>query len=68
MKPRFMAISGLILGGQMAPFHWVTKRLYEIDWGYLKKGSIHTIVSSGYGSWGQPIHLGSRFEIYYDIK
>jgi predicted MPP superfamily phosphohydrolase len=47
----------------MTPFHWITKRLYELDWGYLKKAQMHTIVSSGYGSWGPPIRLGSRSEI-----
>jgi predicted MPP superfamily phosphohydrolase len=58
-----LQLSGHTHRGQMAPFHWITKRLYELDWGYLKKGSMHTIVSSGYGSWGPPIRLGSRSEI-----
>jgi predicted MPP superfamily phosphohydrolase len=58
-----LQLSGHTHRGQMAPFHWITKRLYEIDWGYLKKGDMHTIVSSGYGSWGPPIRLGSRSEI-----
>jgi predicted MPP superfamily phosphohydrolase len=58
-----LQLSGHTHRGQMAPFHWITKRLYEIDWGYLKKGGMHTIVSSGYGSWGPPIRLGSRSEI-----
>jgi predicted MPP superfamily phosphohydrolase len=58
-----LQLSGHTHRGQMAPNHWITKRLYELDWGYLKKGSMHTIVSSGYGSWGPPIRLGSRSEI-----
>ncbi|WP_059172654.1 metallophosphoesterase [Bacillus sp. FJAT-27445] len=49
--------------GQMAPNHFITKKLFEIDWGYLKKGELHTIVSSGFGFWGPPLRLGSRSEI-----
>ncbi|MEX2415904.1 MAG: metallophosphoesterase [Paenibacillaceae bacterium] len=49
--------------GQMMPFHWVTGRMFELDWGYLKKGNLHAIVSSGFGTWGPPIRLGSRSEI-----
>jgi uncharacterized protein len=58
-----LQLSGHTHRGQMSPFHWITKRLYELDWGYLKKAQMHTIVSSGYGSWGPPIRLGSRSEI-----
>jgi predicted MPP superfamily phosphohydrolase len=58
-----LQLSGHTHRGQMAPFHWITKRLYELDWGYLKKGEMHTIISSGFGTWGPPIRLGSRSEI-----
>jgi hypothetical protein len=49
--------------GQIAPGHWMTKRLFELDWGYLRKGQLHVVVSSGYGTWGPPIRLASRSEI-----
>ncbi|WP_040949618.1 metallophosphoesterase [Gorillibacterium massiliense] len=49
--------------GQFAPNHWVTRRLFELDWGYLLKDKMHVIVSSGYGTWGPPIRLASRSEI-----
>lgn len=58
-----LQLSGHTHRGQMAPIHWITKRIYELDWGYLKKGNLHTIVSSGFGTWGPPIRLGSRSEI-----
>jgi predicted MPP superfamily phosphohydrolase len=58
-----LQLSGHTHRGQMAPLHWITKRIYELDWGYLKKANMHTIVSSGFGSWGPPIRLGSRSEI-----
>ncbi|SHE51017.1 hypothetical protein SAMN05444392_101779 [Seinonella peptonophila] len=48
--------------GQMAPNHLITKRLFELDWGYILKEKMHVIVSSGFGLWGPPIRLGSRSE------
>ncbi|MFK7692913.1 metallophosphoesterase [Paenibacillus sp. HJGM_3] len=56
-------LSGHTHRGQMAPNFLVTRRLFELDWGYKQKGSLHAIVSSGYGTWGPPIRLGSRSEI-----
>ena len=29
----------------------------------MKKGSLNVIVSSGYGTWGPPIRVGSQSEI-----
>jgi predicted MPP superfamily phosphohydrolase len=49
--------------GQMAPNHLITKRLFEIDWGYKQNNQLHTIVSSGFGFWGPPLRIGSRSEI-----
>lgn len=49
--------------GQIAPNHWITKRLFELDWGYMRKDKMHVAVSSGYGTWGPPIRLASRSEI-----
>lgn len=56
-------LSGHTHRGQMAPNHWITGRLFELDWGYLRKGAMHAIVSSGFGTWGPPIRLGSRSEL-----
>ncbi|RLQ93828.1 metallophosphoesterase [Falsibacillus albus] len=49
--------------GQFAPNHWLTGRLFELDWGYMQKEHMHVAVSSGYGTWGPPIRLASRSEI-----
>ncbi|MBJ6360326.1 metallophosphoesterase [Paenibacillus sp. GCM10012307] len=49
--------------GQIAPNHLITRRLFELDWGYMRKNRLHVFVSSGYGTWGPPIRLGSRSEI-----
>ncbi|MFD0699051.1 metallophosphoesterase [Paenibacillus sp. GCM10027628] len=56
-------LSGHTHRGQMAPNHLITRRLFELDWGYLRKGNLHAIVSSGFGTWGPPVRLGSRSEI-----
>lgn len=62
-------MSGHTHRGQMAPNHLITKRMFELDWGYLKKEQLHAFVSSGYGFWGPPIRLGSRSEILQiDLK
>jgi len=58
-----LMLSGHTHRGQMAPYHWITRRLFELDWGYLLKGSMHVVVSSGFGTWGPPIRLGSRCEL-----
>ncbi|GMK44969.1 phosphoesterase [Paenibacillus glycanilyticus] len=58
-----LSLSGHTHRGQMAPNHLITRRIFELDWGYKLKGSLHAIVSSGFGSWGPPIRLGSRSEI-----
>jgi predicted MPP superfamily phosphohydrolase len=48
--------------GQFAPNHLITKRLFELDWGYMLKERMHVFVSSGFGTWGPPIRLASRAE------
>jgi predicted MPP superfamily phosphohydrolase len=56
-------LSGHTHRGQFFPNHLLTKRLFELDWGYMRKGAMHVIVSSGFGTWGPPIRIGSRSEI-----
>ncbi|RAC10272.1 metallophosphoesterase, partial [Burkholderia multivorans] len=54
-----LTVSGHTHRGQVFPAHLITQALFENDWGYLQKGQMHSIVSSGYGFWGPPIRLGS---------
>ncbi|NRD79433.1 metallophosphoesterase [Bacillus sp. BRMEA1] len=58
-----LLLSGHTHRGQMAPNHLITKRMFELDWGYLKKNQLHAIVSSGFGFWGPPLRIGSRSEV-----
>jgi len=53
--------------GQMFPNNLITRRIFEVDWGYLRKGSLQVIVSCGFGTWGPPIRVGNRPEIV-DIR
>lgn len=56
-------MSGHTHRGQFWPFSYITRKVYELDWGYLQKGNTHYYVSSGYGTWGPPVRIGSRSEI-----
>lgn len=58
-----ISLSGHTHRGQMAPNHLITRKIYELDWGYKKKQQLHAFVSSGFGFWGPPIRIGSRSEI-----
>ncbi|GGF88423.1 phosphoesterase [Paenibacillus albidus] len=58
-----LMVSGHTHRGQIAPAHLITGAIFENDWGYLRKGSMHSVVTSGYGFWGPPLRIGSRSEI-----
>ncbi|MCR1950123.1 MULTISPECIES: metallophosphoesterase [unclassified Clostridium] len=58
-----LQLSGHTHKGQITPGNVVTDKIFEIDYGYLKKDNLNVVVSSGYGTWGPPIRIGSRSEI-----
>ena len=58
-----LQISGHTHYGQLFPFDLVTKKMFELDWGLLKKGNTNFYVSCGFGTWGPPIRIGSNSEI-----
>lgn len=58
-----LQLSGHTHHGQIWPFQWITRRIYEISWGYGRRGETHYYVSSGAGTWGPPVRLGNRPEI-----
>lgn len=57
-------ISGHTHRGQMWPNHLITKRVFELDYGFRKNETTHLLVSSGFGFWGPPIRIGSRSELW----
>lgn len=58
-----LQLSGHTHVGQVFPLNLITGQLYELDWGMLKKGGYHLIVSSGYGTWGPPLRVGNNPEV-----
>ena len=58
-----LQLSGHTHRGRIFPANIITNGIFEIDYGYLKKNNSQFIVSSGYGTWGPPIRIGSRCEI-----
>ncbi len=57
-------MSGHTHKGQLWPNHYITARVFELDYGYKLKGQMHTLVSSGFGFWGPPMRIGSRSELW----
>jgi predicted MPP superfamily phosphohydrolase len=58
-----LQISGHTHDGQMFPIGLINGLIYELNWGYLRKGGTQYYVTSGAGTWGPPIRIGSRAEI-----
>ena len=58
-----LSLSGHTHNGQMWPLNYVTSMIYELSYGYLKKGNTQFIVSSGYGLWGPRVRSASRSEV-----
>lgn len=58
-----LQLSGHTHHGQLWPFHFITNMVYELSWGYKKKGNTHYYVSGGVGGWGPPIRTVNRPEI-----
>jgi predicted MPP superfamily phosphohydrolase len=58
-----LQFSGHTHKGQFFPTDLITKRIFKIDYGYLKEDKFNIIVTSGFGTWGPPIRVGSNSEI-----
>ncbi|MDF2557861.1 MAG: serine/threonine protein phosphatase [Bacillales bacterium] len=64
-----LMLSGHTHRGQIFPFNYVTQANFMNDWGYLKVKSLQSVVTSGVGTWGPPLRIGSNSEIVMiDIK
>lgn len=60
-----LILSGHTHRGQVFPGNLVTRLLYEVDYGHYQKdpASPHVIVTSGVGTWGMPMRVGTDCEI-----
>lgn len=64
-NPNELILSGHTHQGQIFPFSLVTKAYFTVDYGYYRKNenSPQVIVSSGVGTWGPPMRIGTQSEI-----
>ena len=58
-----LQLSGHTHRGQLWPFHYLTSRIFEVDYGLARFGRTTVYVSSGYGTWGPPVRTGNRPEL-----
>ena len=58
-----LQLSGHTHAGQLFPLDIVNRMIWELNWGYLRKGQTQYYVTSGVGTWGPPVRTGSRPEI-----
>lgn len=58
-----MQLCGHTHDGQMFPGNLTVKLMWENACGYLKKGNLHSIVTSGVGVWGPAMRVGTDCEI-----
>jgi len=60
-----LQLSGHTHNGQMWPLNHLTAKMYELSYGYKKRGNTQYIVSSGFGLWGPRVRSGSRSEVLF---
>jgi len=58
-----LQISGHTHEGQFFPGNLFVKRMFELGYGYMKKGNTHYYVSSGLGIWGPQYRIGTQSEL-----
>lgn len=59
-----LQLSGHTHGGQIAPFTWITRRVFrEFTHGLHNFGALQVYTSSGVGTWGPPMRVGANPEI-----
>ena len=58
-----VVLSGHTHNGQLFPINLITRRVYELSYGYMKKRETHFFVSSGIRLWGPPVRTTGKSEI-----
>lgn len=56
-------MSGHTHHGQMWPINYITSAIYGVSRGYAEINNMHVYVTSGVGTWGPPVRIGSKSEI-----
>ena len=57
-----LQLSGHTHRGQVWPLNWVTRAMYECDYGQWQRGKTDYYVSSGIGIWGGKFRIGTDSE------
>ncbi|MEK4403718.1 metallophosphoesterase [Sporosarcina sp. FSL K6-6792] len=58
-----LLLSGHTHRGQLFPANLITRWIFDNHYGHMMKDQLHSIVTSGFGTWGPPLRIGSRAEI-----
>ena len=58
-----VVFSGHTHNGQLFPINLITRSVYELSHGYMKKDETHFFVSSGIRLWGPPVRTTGKSEI-----
>lgn len=60
-----LILSGHTHQGQIFPANLITNAMFTVDYGYYQKDkdSPQVIVTSGVGTWGPPLRIGTNSEI-----
>ena len=61
--PVDLLVSGHAHNGQIFPGNLIVRAIYENGYGYRQFGNLHTVVTSGVGTWGPPWRIASQAEI-----
>jgi predicted MPP superfamily phosphohydrolase len=56
-------VSGHTHNGQLFPFNFITRAVYELSWGHKQIGNTHFFVTSGIRTWGPPVRTVGDSEI-----
>ena len=60
-----LILAGHTHKGQIFPGSLFTRAIYDVDYGHYQKdgNSPHVVVTSGVGTWGMPMRVGTNCEI-----
>ena len=59
-----LQLSGHTHGGQLFPFNWFVRYAFgKYSYGLQRFGRLQVLTSSGAGTWGPPMRVGTRPEI-----
>jgi predicted MPP superfamily phosphohydrolase len=61
-----LQVSGHTHGGQLFPFTWITRRVFgKYTYGLHPFGKLQVLTSSGVGTWGPPMRVGTDPEVVH---